>query len=105
MRLPVSLDVLRERSFALQRNVPDHALSRISSFDWFGSVALNPIGYALIGPIAAAIGSSETLAIAGILNMATCVAVVLVPSVRGVRAHGPPTAEPADTAPALSERL
>ena len=39
----------------LQRNVPEHALSRISSFDWLGSVALNPIGYAMIGPIAAAV--------------------------------------------------
>ena len=44
---------------ALQRNVPEHALSRISSFDWLGSVALNPIGYALIGPLAVAIGTSE----------------------------------------------
>ncbi len=42
---------------ALQRNVPGHLLSRISSFDWLGSVALNPIGYAVIGPIAAVIGT------------------------------------------------
>jgi MFS family permease len=69
---------------ALQRNVPEHALSRISSFDWFGSVALNPIGYAVIGPLAAAIGTSETLAIAAVLNIATSVGVVLVPSVRNL---------------------
>ena len=73
----------------LQRNVPEHALSRISSFDWFGSVALNPIGYALIGPIAIAIGTSQTLAIAGILNVVVCVSVLLVPSVRHVRMSGP----------------
>lgn len=72
---------------ALQRNVPEHALSRISSFDWLGSVALNPIGYALIGPIAAAIGTSETLAAAAILNIAVCIGVVLVPSVRRVGMH------------------
>jgi len=69
----------------LPRNVPEHALSRISSFDWLGSVALNPLGYLLIGPIAAAVGTEETLVVAGLLNMATCVAVVLVPSVRGLR--------------------
>jgi len=69
----------------LQGNVPEHALSRISSFDWLGSVALNPLGYLLIGPIAGAVGISKTLAAAGLLNMATCVAVVLVPSVRGLR--------------------
>lgn len=74
---------------ALQRNVPEHALSRISSFDWLGSVALNPIGYALIGPIAAAIGTSETLVVAAVLNIAVCVGVVLVPSVRSVRMYAP----------------
>jgi MFS family permease len=70
---------------ALQRNVPEHALSRISSFDWLGSVALNPLGYALIGPLAVAFGTSEMLVIAGCLNIAVCVVVALVPSVRGLR--------------------
>ena len=74
---------------ALQRNVPEHALSRISSFDWIGSVALNPIGYVLIGPIAAAIGTSETLAVAAVLNIAVCLSVVLVPSVRAIRMDPP----------------
>jgi len=75
---------------AFQRNIPEHALSRISSYDWFGSVALNPIGYALIGPVAAAIGVPQTLIIAGILNVLTCFLVVLVPSVRKIRSDGPP---------------
>jgi MFS family permease len=74
---------------AFQRNIPEHALSRISSYDWFGSVALNPIGYALIGPIAAAIGIPQTLVIAGVLNVIVCVSVVLVPSVRSIRSDGP----------------
>jgi hypothetical protein len=69
--------------------VPGHALSRISSFDWLGSVALNPIGYALIGPIAGAIGTSETLAVAAVLNVAVCISVVLVPSVRNIQAKAP----------------
>jgi hypothetical protein len=73
----------------LQRNVPTETLSRISSFDWLGSTALNPIGYALIGPIAATIGTSETLAIAAVLNVAVCLSVVLVPSVRNIRMTGP----------------
>jgi len=74
---------------ALQRNVPEHALSRISSFDWLGSVALNPIGYALIGPIAAAVGPPETLLVAGILNIAVLVTVVLLPSVRSIGTSAP----------------
>jgi MFS family permease len=72
---------------AFQRNLPEHAISRISSYDWFGSVALNPIGYALIGPVAATIGIPETLVLAGILNVVVCVSVVLVPSVRAIRMH------------------
>ena len=70
---------------AFQRNIPEHALSRISSYDWFGSVALNPIGYALIGPVAETIGIPETLVIAGVLNVLVCVGVALVPSVRAIR--------------------
>jgi MFS family permease len=80
---------------ALQRNVPEHALSRISSFDWLGSVALNPVGYALIGPIAGAVGPAEALLVAGILNMAVCVSVALVPSVRSIGMHAPVAAEAA----------
>jgi MFS family permease len=74
---------------AFQRNIPEHALSRISSFDWFGSVALNPIGYALIGPLAAAIGTSQTLFVAAVLNVLVCGSVLLVPSVRQVGMNGP----------------
>jgi MFS family permease len=70
---------------ALQRYVPEHALSRISSFDWLGSVALNPLGYVLIGPLAAAFGASEMLVVAGVLNIAVCIGIVLVPSVRSLR--------------------
>ena len=68
----------------LQRNVPDHALSRISSFDWFGSVALNPIGYAVIGPIAGAIGTAQALLVSAALNIGVCLTVVLIPSVRAI---------------------
>jgi len=75
---------------ALQRNVPGHTLSRISSFDWLGSVALNPIGYALIGPLAVAIGTPETLVIAAVLIIAVLVMVVLLPSVRAIGMNAPP---------------
>jgi hypothetical protein len=75
---------------ALQRSVPEHALSRISSFDWLGSVALNPLGYVLIGPLAAAFGASEMLVVAGLLNIAVCLGIVLVPSVRSLRVSATP---------------
>ena len=37
---------------ALQERIPPHALSRVSSFDWMGSLALLPLGYLLAGPLA-----------------------------------------------------
>ena len=74
---------------ALQRNVPEHLLSRISSFDWLGSVALNPIGYAVIGPIAAVLGTGETLLVAAALNITVVIgSVLLVPSLRSIGMDG-----------------
>lgn len=68
----------------LQRHIPEHAISRISSFDWFGSVALNPLGYLLVGPLAGEIGVSATLALAGTLNLAFGVALLGVPAIRAL---------------------
>jgi hypothetical protein len=81
----------------LQRNVPEHALSRISSYDWFGSVALNPIGYLIIGPLAETIGTPTALAACGALNIVVCLLVVLAPSVRqiGMGGEAPTAATPA----------
>jgi MFS family permease len=76
---------------ALQRNVAEHAISRISSYDWFGSIALNPIGYALIGPLSESLGIPATLMAAGALNIVVCLSVVLVPSVRHVEMRGAAT--------------
>ena len=70
---------------ALQQNVPEHALSRISSFDWLGSVAFNPLGYALIGPLATAVGTSQALVACGVINVMVAVGVTFVPSVRRIR--------------------
>src|SRR4029077_9671315 len=34
----------------LQGRMPPEARSRVSSYDWFGSIALQPLGYLLVGP-------------------------------------------------------
>lgn len=70
----------------LQQKIPESSISRISSFDWFGSVALNPVGYALVGPLSEAIGVGETLVLAGLVNIACAVTMLAVPSVRTLRA-------------------
>jgi predicted MFS family arabinose efflux permease len=67
---------------ALQRHIPAAALSRVSAYDWFGSLAFQPLGLIAAGPLAVAIGTSDTLWIgaAGMLAMAALA--VATPSVR-----------------------
>jgi hypothetical protein len=69
----------------LQQGVPDEILSRISSFDYLGSLALNPIGFALVGPIARVTSVSDVAVGAGALLTLASLAVILVPAVRGLR--------------------
>ena len=68
-----------------QRRIPQESLSRVSSYDWFGSLLFNPLGLALAGPIAAAIGTSKTLAIAGCWFIFSSLLLAALPSVRAVR--------------------
>lgn len=67
---------------ALQRHVPPAALSRVSAYDWFGSLTFNPIGFALVGPVAAAIGRKETLLIPSCWFVVCAVGLCAIPSVR-----------------------
>ncbi len=83
----------------LQARIPAHAISRISSFDWFGSVALNPIGYALIGPLSDAVGVNEALLVAGGLNIVSTLVMLAIPSVRGLRAGTDDLPPPQGVAP------
>jgi MFS family permease len=54
---------------ALQQRIPAHALSRVSSYDWMGSLALLPVGYLLAGPLGAALGDTEVLAVGGTIAL------------------------------------
>ncbi|MFZ0090660.1 MAG: MFS transporter [Solirubrobacteraceae bacterium] len=48
---------------ALARYIPPHALSRVSSYDWMGSLALMPLGFALAGPLASVLGPRVVLGV------------------------------------------
>ena len=67
---------------ALQQHVPAAALSRVSAYDWFGSLAFQPIGLILAGPAAAALGTSTTLWIAAGGSLGTSLLCLATPSVR-----------------------
>jgi MFS family permease len=71
---------------ALQRHIPPAALSRVSAYDWFGSLAFQPVGLVLAGLLAGAIGTSEALWIAAAGSLATAVMCVATPSVRHLEA-------------------
>ena len=69
----------------LQRHIPHKALSRVAAYDLFGSLAFNPIGYAVMGPVALAIGTRTTLLIAATWFATSSVALAALPSIRAVR--------------------
>ena len=70
---------------ALQRNVPPESLSRVSSYDAFGSLMFGPLGLALAGPLLAFIPISEAFLIAALVAAAAIVGALLVPSVWRLR--------------------
>jgi MFS family permease len=76
-----------------QQNVPEESISRVSSYDSFGSFVLLPLGAALAGPIAAVIGVHETLIGAAIVIAITQAIVFAQPSVHAIRAREEPPPE------------
>ena len=69
---------------AMQQHVPDQALSRVAAYDWMGSTVLRPIGYVVVGPLAAVIGNRATLLGSAALMVGAELATLMVPSVRNL---------------------
>ena len=63
---------------ALAERVPPHTLSRVSSYDWMGSLALLPVGYLLAGPLGEALGSGLVLAVGSALATIVLAAAMVV---------------------------
>jgi hypothetical protein len=70
----------------LAREIPPAALSRVSAFDWMGSLGLLPLGLLIAGPLGATVGLRETL-IAGCVL--TLVVDVLFAGTRAIREFRP----------------
>lgn len=71
---------------ALQQHVPQHALSRVSSYDWAGSVLFLPLGYILVGPLADQFGAGDVLYGAAAWTVCSSLAILAIPGVRNLRA-------------------
>ena len=69
---------------SLQEHVPEHALSRVSSYDYLASAGMMPVGALLAGPVSDAAGIHETLAAMSAIGVAAALACLAVPAVRGL---------------------
>jgi len=72
----------------IQRLVPSELLGRVFSLDWMISIAGVPLSFAIVGPLAAAIGARATLIAAGVLGASVTLAFMLIPGARDPERDG-----------------
>jgi MFS family permease len=66
----------------MSTRVPPELRGRVHSFDWFVSIGLTPISFALTGPISTAIGIDATLLVAALAPAVATVALYFVAGLR-----------------------
>lgn len=69
-----------------QREVPERAQSRVASFDALGSFVLSPVGAAIAGPVALALGNAGALSLAAGSIVAGTTVMLMIPAVWAIRA-------------------
>jgi MFS family permease len=76
----------------LQEQIPPEALSRVSAFDYMGSLAFYPLGIMIAGPIEAVIGVAGSFTVATVATVASGVLQISLPDIRRVhrRTGAPP---------------
>lgn len=74
---------------ALQQRVTPAALARVSAYDALGSFVFMPIGLAIAGPAADALGTQEALIGVAAFAVVSSVLVAFLPAVRGFRFRSP----------------
>ncbi|MEP6696118.1 MAG: MFS transporter [Pseudonocardiales bacterium] len=70
---------------ALATRIPAHLLSRVSAWDWMGSLALLPLGYLLSGPAADRFGAVQVTVGGGLIGLLACALGLLPRSTRTLR--------------------
>lgn len=89
-------------STTMQCEVPQESLSRVSSYDWFGSLALAPLGLALAGPAADTFGTDRMLLVCAGLIITATLTTLLSPGVRSLRTPAPDLPTPLVTGTSTS---
>jgi MFS family permease len=67
---------------ALQEHVPEHLLSRVSSYDALGSLVAVPVGAVVFGPLADRLGAERVLVVSGVVYVIVALSTLLSRSVR-----------------------
>jgi hypothetical protein len=70
---------------ALQERIPAAAQSRVSSFDYLGSLTFMPLGYLLVGPVVHALGNVRTAVVCTVVTLAVTALVAAGRDVRSLR--------------------
>ena len=73
----------------MQREIPPESLSRVSSYDAFGSVIFGPVGLLLAGPAAVLLGAHTALVWCAVIVVLTSAVALTAPGVRNLRAPRP----------------
>ncbi|WP_371614806.1 MFS transporter [Streptomyces sp. NBC_00454] len=94
----------------MHQEIPEEMFSRVSAYDWFGSLSMLPLATAVAGPVESAIGRTSALWGCAALVVLVTAAVLLVPDVRHMTRKPPKptqgavpataTSSPADSSPA-----
>jgi MFS family permease len=74
---------------SLARHIPPAALSRVTAWDFIGSMALMPLGYAVVGPLANDLGVRWVLGVGSLLGALFALAALIPKSVRDLPAAPP----------------
>ncbi len=93
-------------STATQQQVPPAALARVNSLTLFPAYGIGVIGYAIDGPLAAAVGARAVFAVGAVYGLVSSAAVLMLRPVREVRWQdaGPPALNAGAPPPAGQRR-
>lgn len=70
---------------SVQSHIPLAVLSRVSAYDVAGSIMVIPLGRALSGPAADAVGADRVLLFSSVMGLVLIAVMLSVPAVRALR--------------------
>jgi Major Facilitator Superfamily len=78
----------------MQRQIPEHSLSRVTSYTWFGALIAYPAGLALAGPVVSVLDVRMALLVVGSLMILAIVPLLGVRDIRQLTDEAPALTQP-----------